>query len=48
MPSASSNAPALARVSAYSREGMMLNMQELLNPNPNYARIIQKKGAHEA
>jgi NADH-quinone oxidoreductase subunit I len=30
-------------IAAYSREGMMLDMQELLNPNPNYAKIIQKK-----
>lgn len=30
-------------IAAYSREGMKLNMQELLNPNPDYTRLIEKK-----
>lgn len=30
-------------IAAYSREGMILDMNELLNPNPNYARVLAKK-----
>ncbi len=29
-------------IAAYSRQGMMLDMQELLNPDPNYARRVLK------
>lgn len=28
---------------AYSREGMKLDIVELLNPNPNYTRVLSKK-----
>lgn len=28
-------------IAAYTREGMKLNMQELLNPNPDYARVVR-------
>ena len=30
-------------IAAYSREGMKLDMQELLNPNPNYTRQVPRK-----
>ena len=30
-------------IAAYTRDGMKLDMQELLNPNPNYTRVVQKK-----
>ena len=29
-------------IAAYSREAMKLDMKELLNPNPNYARVFAK------
>ena len=29
-------------IAAYSRDAMKLNMNELLNPNPDYARILSK------
>ena len=29
-------------IAAYSRQGMKLDMKELLNPNPDYARVIEK------
>ncbi|HTL47151.1 MAG TPA: NADH-quinone oxidoreductase subunit I [Verrucomicrobiae bacterium] len=29
--------------SAYSREGMKLDIVELLNPNPNYTRVVSSK-----
>ena len=29
-------------IAAYSRQGMRLDMKELLNPNPDYARVIEK------
>ena len=29
--------------SAYSRGGMLLDMNELLNPNPNYTRVVEGK-----
>ena len=30
-------------IAAYSRDAMKLDMNELLNPNPDYARIVSKK-----
>ncbi len=30
-------------IAAYSREAMKLDMKELLNPNPNYARVLNSK-----
>jgi NADH-quinone oxidoreductase subunit I len=30
-------------IAAFSREGMKLDMRELLNPNPAYARVIETK-----
>lgn len=30
-------------IAAYSRDGMKLNMNELLNPNPNYTRVLAPK-----
>ena len=30
-------------IAAYSRDAMKLDMKELLNPNPDYARIVAKK-----
>lgn len=33
----------ILNIAAYSREGMKLDMQELLNPNPDYTRIIEGK-----
>jgi NADH-quinone oxidoreductase subunit I len=30
-------------IAAYSRGGMKLDMKELLNPNPDYTRVIQKQ-----
>jgi NADH-quinone oxidoreductase subunit I len=29
-------------IAAFSRDGLKLNMDELLNPNPDYARILEK------
>ena len=33
----------ILNTAAYSREGMKLDIAELLNPNPDYARIIEGK-----
>ena len=30
-------------IAAFSREGMQLDMNELLNPNPDYARVLEQK-----
>jgi NADH-quinone oxidoreductase subunit I len=37
----------ILEIAAYSRDAMVLDIRELLNPNPDYTRIIEKQKRNE-